>query len=362
MVLLAVAGAVVSFLAQRQINNSEGTLAGTTLARWGLWLAVVSGLGYSAYANVTGLALKQQAHEFLTEKDADGDSGFFPRLQEGSSKEYHAAFLLTVHPRDRRGSDPGNEAQMQKFFDLAKQGGQGQLSQFREHLLVRALQQGATVEAHGVQDWKYENRSYQVLRNYRFTTREAVIDLLLPVYSAEGSGAGERRKWFLNLQQVRKNAMQLTPEGASLAGYRKLSRQAIESWLSNPAASPETLKDNTDWARVVPKEGLRAAVRDKMSEVFQGSPRKRPEHLQFPAEDLLMPWQEVQGKIRLTQIFMMRLSNTLVGQYAVEGKIIVDSKRPIDWALFKADMEWDILGFEVTRVHTGAAAKELGPG
>src|SRR5712691_7439167 len=75
-VLLAVAGACLSFLAQRHIQNSEDTRAGLALARWGFWLSIIAGLGYATYANVTGMALKSQANAFLMEKDQEGDAGF----------------------------------------------------------------------------------------------------------------------------------------------------------------------------------------------------------------------------------------------------------------------------------------------
>src|SRR5262245_1172021 len=45
LLLLPGAGALLGFLALRQIRNSEGTRAGTLLARWSIWLSVLSGVG-----------------------------------------------------------------------------------------------------------------------------------------------------------------------------------------------------------------------------------------------------------------------------------------------------------------------------
>jgi hypothetical protein len=363
MVLLAAGGAVVSFLALRQIQNSEGTRAGTGLARWGLWLSIISGLGYTAYANVTGLALKQQAHAFLTEKDQEGASGFFPRLQEGSPREFYAAFLLTVPPHSRRDIDPGNEAEMEKRFDLATKGAQSQLSVFREHLLVRALKHGGQVEPLGVQDWKYENRSYQVFRTYRVTTAEVLLELVIPVLSAEGGEAGEQRRWFLNLQQVRKTAEQLTPKGGALMSYRKLSRGPLEAWLaSQDPDDTRVFTDKTNWEKVVPKEALRQAVRDRVTETFLGPAKKRPENLQIHSDDYLLPWKDVQGKLRLTHPFLLRLSNVLGNPCAVAGGFLVQSKEPVDWERIRPDFEWSVVGMEVTRVITGPGVKGMPPG
>src|SRR5262245_51273310 len=80
LLLLPLAGAVLCVLGLRQIKKAEGTRAGAALARAGLWLSVLAGVGYATYSSFTGLAIRQQANRFLMEKGAD--SGFFPRLQE----------------------------------------------------------------------------------------------------------------------------------------------------------------------------------------------------------------------------------------------------------------------------------------
>ena len=76
-------GIVFSLIGQKQIQNSEGTRAGAKLARLGIWLSLLSGLGYLSYYYVTGLALQSQANAFLMEKSEDG--GFFPRLIESNA-------------------------------------------------------------------------------------------------------------------------------------------------------------------------------------------------------------------------------------------------------------------------------------
>src|SRR4029453_7861348 len=81
--VLALGGAGISFIADRQVRLAEGTRAGQGLARWGIWLGLFSGLGYFAFSYFTLLALTNQANSFLLTKDqerSDGhaDSGFFP--------------------------------------------------------------------------------------------------------------------------------------------------------------------------------------------------------------------------------------------------------------------------------------------
>src|SRR5436309_530987 len=48
-----IAGAGLSFAALKRIQRSEGTLAGEKLARWGLLLSALVGLGYMTYLATT---------------------------------------------------------------------------------------------------------------------------------------------------------------------------------------------------------------------------------------------------------------------------------------------------------------------
>ena len=97
---LAVVGIVFSLIGQKQIQDSEGTRAGAKLARLGIWLSLLSGLGYLSYFYVTGLALQSQANTFHPEKSDDG--GFFPRLIEGATRPCADRRCLSLDPACRR--------------------------------------------------------------------------------------------------------------------------------------------------------------------------------------------------------------------------------------------------------------------
>src|SRR5262245_55714103 len=79
MVLLAVTGAVLSLLGRWHILRSEDTRAGLGLTRWGLWISLITGLGYGTYYFFTGLAVQNQANSFLLDKGPD--SGYLARLK-----------------------------------------------------------------------------------------------------------------------------------------------------------------------------------------------------------------------------------------------------------------------------------------
>ena len=136
---LAAVGAVLSVLGLWEVYNSEGTRAGTLLAKWGLGLSLVSGLGYFTYQNFTELAILQQANRFLLEKDEG--TGFLPRLQ-GTEADFRTAFLYTRDVGDR-GLRPENDEAFRRFDGPMPQNPRGLWTQFSESPLVRAIRGAA---------------------------------------------------------------------------------------------------------------------------------------------------------------------------------------------------------------------------
>src|SRR5262245_16470900 len=78
--LFPIFGFILSLAARWQIRMAEGTRAGAVFATIGIWLSVLSGMGYAAYAVATFFAIRQQAEEFLLGEDAGPDNGFLPKL------------------------------------------------------------------------------------------------------------------------------------------------------------------------------------------------------------------------------------------------------------------------------------------
>lgn len=297
MIILPIAGAIVSYLGLRHIANSEGTRAGATLARWGLWLSVVTGLTYGSYLFFTGHALKNQADDFLLVK-SDDDSGFFPRLIEGTPEQINRAFLLTLPYGRRQGHDPANAARLARDFGETED---SELQVFRDSLLVRALagKAGASVEALGVQEWKREQGSYHVLRNYRLNTREMTVEVLVPVYSTEGDDSDGRRKWFVAFQRMRPQPPQWTVLGTALRQARDHSRSAMDKALAEAKRLKE-LRDDTDYERVFPKDWPVAALKEKLLSILTNEDPLRMQARFMPIEDSPLDWQELpDGRLRL---------------------------------------------------------------
>lgn len=330
------AAAVLSYLGLRHVRNSEGTRAGEGLARWGLGLSAFVGLGYYAYVTFTGLALTQQAHGFLTEKDED--SGFFPRLIEGG-RELHQAFLLTLPPPARLGSRPDSDKAMRDQYDQpTADHPKGALTAFLEHPVVVLLSTAGgrdrvTIEPLGVKDWKYEDQGYQVARTYRLRTPVAVADIVVPARSFEGEEEGERRKWFVNVRQMRHSSVTLTPHGEALSRLRGQAAQFAGDWaagLNRGQAWPDfAKKDRTAWEQLHPPK-LREQARHGIAQLFAA---ERPGRMQlaFPPQDMPRGGEDVGGHLRLALPMVLRLVDKQSGNpLEAEGRLVVQTRQPYD--------------------------------
>jgi len=356
--LMPIGGAVLCFLAQRQIRASEGTRAGLGLARWGLWLSVFTGLGYFAYYQFTGWAVKQQANAFLMEKDSD--SGFFPLLQEGGPVQVNAAFLLTQPDSSRGNVRPENMKQMARLFDTPSRQGPGALTGFREHFLINVLGRAGKdckIEPQGFNDWGYDKGGYFVTRFYKITTPEATIVAKVPVRSTEGE-AGGMRKWFVFLMQFDLVRVDYTPLGQSLENMNKLAKVFLESiWADlRQGKTSETIPDKTDWAKLTGGKGPWKEMRGQIKDILAG---KQPMMMfQLAKENFLNPWRIEKGKPQFD--FFGSLQFPGPGQFPIvaECKITVqcnevvvplDQEQP-DPALFPPQPHWRIASFELMRL------------
>ncbi len=255
--LIAVAGFVLSWLGLVQIRNSEGTRAGQKLATYGLWISVVTGAGYFAYAYFTGLALGQQANRFFLEYE--DDSGFFPRLQKaGKDKvELNNAFLLTLPPNERLGVHPDQQTEMIRLFDKPSGESPGMLSRFREEKFVMGLGKGgadAHVEPLGMQNWSYEKRSYKVTCLYRVKTPEFVAVMSIAARSSEGEVEGQSRQWFVDMTTVRDQGVEKTRLGQGLTELRKEAVAYLEGLAADLRKHDKNVDlagaDATDWSQL----------------------------------------------------------------------------------------------------------------
>jgi hypothetical protein len=369
---LPLTGVVLGLLAQWRIRTSEGTLAGTALARWGVRLGLLTGLGYWSYDFFTGLALQQQANNFLTVEEPD--SGFFPRLLKG---DLNRAFLLT-QPYTRRSSriNPDDNRVMELEFDRPSHESRfGQLTRFRTSEFVQSVLQagreGRQIQSLGAKSWKYDAGRYRVERIYRISTREGDTDLVVPAM-AENDTLSGGRKWFVLWEKVeRLPSSQRTPLGDVLQKMRQTANSFMQPWAKGASAgqgvqpgikdeSPKDLREPEGGGGLSPEAAL-ALARQQVTNLFQGKARppidsahgKEHPWLMIPTEQLA-PWEEVDGHLRLSYYF------------AFPVRIRADAKGPPDYlatgtltleTVGKGDLEhappapaWRVISYRIERV------------
>jgi hypothetical protein len=372
--LIPASGLVLSLVARGQIRNAEGTRAGDALAKLGIGLSVMFGLGYFAYYHVTGLAITSQANAFLTE--VQPDSGFFPHLVKAASSktDLYAAFLLSLPVTERGTSRPEDHNSMQRLYDKSNvDGSAGPLTAFRNHTFVRLIlttpPDQITIEPLGVQGWEYESRSYRVRRTYRVTVPEGWVDFSVLVQSNEAEAAGEQRRWFVLLSRLYKprdpNALKLTQLGEGLQKLRDGSRAKLEAWKTGMNSGDVFAfadVDQTRWSDVLPAdEGEQ--FKKRLAALFASSDLHRLMGLNFLFQDeFLGGWKTTpDNKVLMEHLFRMPLeARGADPTYYVEGRIDVETKDPVDPRALRdnpANIEWVIRGITITRAAPVLAKK-----
>lgn len=359
-VLVPAAGAIISFIGQRQIQSSEGTRVGMWLAQWGIILSVVVGIGYFAYSLFTGMALTKQAGDFLTVKSGD-DSGFLPRLQESNlhPAELNAAFLLTLPANDREGLSKDDDKTLKLYQDqAAKTGVPGPLTRFKTDKLIRAIVQGGqkdtTIESLGTQQWYYDKGAYHVLRRYRISTPEVIFDVVLPAETSRDQ-KGER-KWYVNQPNIEAPSETPTELGKSLTALRRqLFVWLHNNWLAglnqgDPLPEFDKL-DTTQWSIILPSAETRQSIQKALTDLFTGTQVNRLNTLKLTFEDKRAPWKQDSGQLRLHQDFTLDLVLPSGKHYHMWGELVARSGGPIDLRTPPAAPAWQVV--EIKFTHAG---------
>ena len=219
---IAVLGVVFSGLGIRHIRSSGGTLAGIRIAKTGLWLSLVAGLGYGSYYGATYLAIRQQADTFVL--------NWFDRIRKG---EINRAFLMTQPPGVVKDVNPDNDSYMNMRFNAQQIGPKGEapkagpLDLFRYNDIIRTLVQGGDqtkVTPLGVRSWDRQEGVYSVKRVYGIETPEAIFELQISARGMERADATEKgRGWFIPFaeSQIGKDSYKKTKLGDRLDALRQ---------------------------------------------------------------------------------------------------------------------------------------------
>jgi len=177
---------VVCLVARFRIARSEGTLAGGSLASWGLVLSLLVCTAYWAYLGAVTLALKQQSEAYVSE--------WFDLLRKGQMAR---AAWRALPPRQRAGlreDDPNLRLKLSERIatEMKMPGaGGGELSQFLQHDVIRAISEGGadtTFESNGIKSWEHKPGGYRIVLSYRITSAASSFDAQIAVNSSDGLG------------------------------------------------------------------------------------------------------------------------------------------------------------------------------
>jgi hypothetical protein len=362
LLFLPLAGAGLSLLASWLIRTSEGTLSGEKLARWGLLLSVVAGLGYGAYYLATGLAIQQQANHFLLVKGEEG--GFFELIQKG---DLNKAFLLTQRWRVRNGIDPNNPKQMQQFeLPPDDKSPRGPLPMFAEddivQMIIQAGQEGKPVQPLGVRSWKYVGKEYHVERNYRIESEEVTVDIVVPVQSNDNDvPPGEPRRWTVLWREVQfAEHFKLTPLGKQMSLLRHSSATFFGEWLqslndgklkkNSQKKYPENLtKWDSEPLQQIGSVELQNKIRQELTDLFAG--KDKDKRLAMTTKLKFVPWKRVDDHVQFTFTMMLPVPREPKGsesQYMADVQVFITSQDKGDPMELTLPVEWDVTAVKVT--------------
>jgi hypothetical protein len=357
---------VVSWLAVRQIRNSEGTLAGETLAKWGIWVSVLTGFGYGAYHLATTLAIRQQSYSFLMVQDSSGrSSGFLSLLKD--DKVAHA-FLLTMPNSSRTAYNPDNPSSWLTKVEIPSGDvHKGAYTEFADAELVYVAKQvgeeEGSIESLGVQNWEYKNGSYRIEQSFRIPTKEIVLDIIIPVRSADSSNQqGVGRTWHVLWNEVKQMpTTQLTPLGQAVHTYRFACYRVLSNWSEITDLKPyfgglAEVKDLTDWSAVYFPANIpetQEAIRKEAESFLRG--KSSVPHPITILRPRLAPWKKLRdGRLQLEQSFVFPAVKDSSGKWklSVEGRFwITYLKPPGDFSsvdnISENPADWEISSYEI---------------
>ena len=375
-VLVAVLGFGLSYAGYRQILASEGTRVGVGIARLGMGLAVVTGLGYAAYSVSIGLAVAAQAEEFLA-GEIGPDYGSLPSglHQAGASRIQQAvkkAFLLTLQPSLRGNARLENEPAFRRQFDAAAgPEGQGHFTIFRNGMLVRMLSRGGQIESLGMRGWEHDKQSYKVARAYRLATPEGTLIVVLEAESAEGETEGQSRRWYVNYNFSGVESSTLTPLGDGVQKLRDQGRSFLQdAWLAalraeKPEAREKKVEalDKSKWDDLVPNLPERMvdgknAKREKLRTDFHailGAQVGGVPNFAISVDTRNWPtWShDAKGHLLLRQPFIANLGQPGTPPEQADGRIQLRTIVPMtteDMASPALAPTWEVESIEIDRI------------
>jgi hypothetical protein len=232
LVFFAIPGGIISILARRAILNSEGSLAGESLAILGTVLAVTCGLGWATSRLVSSFVTDMESRQAVDQ--------WIAQLQRGESG---AGFLMTLPPHMRANLPfhPENHRQLRQHFP-AQAGSESAFDSFIVNpVYSQILRYGD--RAHVTYVSRLEGsitRGTSFVRlKYRLETPISSGDLIFIARSEDNSTEqGVLRQWYMYLENPLAT-IQPTHYGEELAAMINRSYDQIKRFVNAVSKTEE---------------------------------------------------------------------------------------------------------------------------
>lgn len=218
--IVPVIAIALAAIARHQIRTSEGSRSGLALATWGWRLGVAFGIVHAGIYLGTLLAVGMQAQ-------AELKSNFFDPIREGRLDD---AFFFTIGPDQR-----SNRETMLQRFPMLENGKKGAIAKFKEHDIVRILEQvgtGSTSESLGIKSIEPQKDGYNVVQDYRIATPEGVYVIQFTLRTKDSKDSRKRR-WQLIWRDTDTMVVsrELTPLGENMQKWKQTAREFAANWI-----------------------------------------------------------------------------------------------------------------------------------
>jgi hypothetical protein len=210
------------------IRRSDGALAGAGLARTGLWIGLISSLGYWAYFGATYFATCQQADVQVRR--------WLGELRDG--KIWYALWD-SLDPKVRQSMNPedveGMKARIRALFASSQESSAPDEAMKRSSVVRPILQAGSdvTFETGPISFWDVQKDAYKVGRDYHITTPEGSYDArIVAIGAVSRNREWEGRQWKISAQECKVLKSDVSEVGLNVMGFRQHSFQYVMNWCN----------------------------------------------------------------------------------------------------------------------------------
>lgn len=226
LLLLPLAGLILSALGRSQVRNSEGTRTGARLAAGCWWVCVLGGVGFGAYLYANAMAV-----EYNSAQEADR---FFKKLQDGQVEAGYE-YLLPPEERGRAGDrDSATREDYEKAYGHP-------FVAYRNSDLIRLFVRNGSdvqIERVGAKDIGQESAGFRATHIYRLRCPEGEFNLQLKLIATE-SRKGSKAQWYIPGSPTPGAVLTLVKRseyGQLLADLEREGDRAAVQWMDDVSA------------------------------------------------------------------------------------------------------------------------------